>query len=106
MSTIESQFTEVERRVLAMYRDPAKHGIGRAARLSAQYALGGALFLCVAIMTGNPWWSVAIYAMFLAWMGIRLLGARRLSRAMPSIIAKYESRIEELERELQSGGTA
>ncbi len=100
MSTIDSQLTDRERLVLARYRDPAMSGMGRAVRLSVQYAVGGAVFLYLAIVTNNPLWSAAIYLIFLAWLGIRLLGGWRLSGVMPSIIAKYERRIEELERRL------
>jgi len=99
MSATDPVLTDQERQVLAMYRDPAKSGWSRAVRLSVQYAVGGAVFLYLAISTGNPWWSAVVYALFVVWMAIRLAVARRLSHAMPSIIAKLERRIEELEKQ-------
>lgn len=98
MSVIDPQLTDTERQVLAMYRDPAKSGMGRAVRLSIQYALGGAVFLYLAIDTGNPWYSVVIYAIFVAWMIARLLGGKKLAGVMPAIIDKYEDRIQDLEK--------
>jgi hypothetical protein len=55
MSVIDQLLTDTERQVLAMYREPAKSGMRRAVRLSIQYAIGGAIFLYLAINTGNPW---------------------------------------------------
>ena len=97
MSSIDSELTDQERQVLAMYRDPAQSGIGRAIRLSIQYAIGAGIFLVAAIVSGNPWWSAAVYAVFLTWMVVRLVGARRVAAMMPRIIDKYESRITEIE---------
>jgi hypothetical protein len=86
-----------ERAVLRTYTEPGASGIGRAVRLSLQYALGSGLFVGLAIWLNNPWWSLTSYATFLAYMAIRLRGANRIAGVMPGIIAKYEARITELE---------
>ena len=106
MSGIDSQLTDHEHQVLAIYRDPARSGIGRGIRLSIQYAIGAGIFLVAAIVTGNPWWSVVVYGVFVAWMAVRVLGARRLAGVMASIIEKYESRITELQQQLDDGNAA
>jgi hypothetical protein len=106
MSVIDSKLTDHEREVISMYRDSPRSGIGRAIRLSIQYAIGAGVFLVAAIVTGNPWWSVVVYVVFVAWIVVRLLGARRLAGVMPSVIEKYESRIAELEQQLDDGSTA
>lgn len=102
MNEANLQLTDSERAILAMYRDSSNSGMGRAVRLSIQYGIGGAIFLYLAISTGNPWWSAAVYGLFVAWMGVRLLGARTLANVIPAIIKKYEKRIEELEQQLGS----
>ena len=100
MSSIDSRLTDHERAVLAMYRDPAKSNIGRATRLSVQYGIGAGFLVCAGIVTDNPWWAVAVYGVFVAWMTVRLLGMRRIAGVMPTIIEKYEDRIIELEAQL------
>lgn len=91
------RFTPDEQRVLALYRDPRKAGLRRAVRLSIQYALAAGCFVTVAIVTGNPLWSLAVFGVFVAWMGVRLLGARQIAGVMPRIIQKYEDYIAQLE---------
>ncbi|MBI4613055.1 MAG: hypothetical protein HY720_05540 [Planctomycetes bacterium] len=100
MSSIDSLLTPNELRVLGIYRDRARCGMGRAVRLSLQYATGTGIFLALAIVTGNPLWSIVVYGTFLAWMPVRLLVGRRLAGILPSVIEKYEARIAELEMNL------
>jgi hypothetical protein len=90
-------FTPDEQRVLALYRDPRNAGLGRAARLSFQYALAAGFFVAAAIVTDNALWSLAVFGEFVAWMGIRLLTAKKISGVMPRIIQKYEDYIVQLQ---------
>ncbi len=89
----ELTFTPDEQRVLALYRDPRNAGLGRAARLSFQYALAAGCFVAVAIVTDNALWSLAVFGEFVTWMGIRLLTAKKIAGVMPRIIQKYEDYI-------------
>ena len=93
----ELSFTPDELRVLALYRDPRNAGLGRAARLSFQYALAAGCFVAVAIVTDNALWSLAVFGEFVAWMGIRLLTAKKIAGVMPRIIRKYEDYIVQLQ---------
>jgi hypothetical protein len=90
-------FTPDEQRVLAVYRDPRNAGLARAARLSLQYAVAAGCFVAVAIITDNALWSLAVFGVFVAWMGIRLLKAKQIAGVMPRIIQKYEDYIAQLE---------
>src|SRR4051812_16154032 len=92
--------TPVEEAVLAMYADPRKSGLPRAIRLSIQYAIGAGIFLGLAIQYHEPWYAAVTYLVFLAYMGVRLAGAQKLSGVMPSILQKYDARIAELESTL------
>lgn len=89
-----------ERAVLRSYTGPGASGFDRAVRLSLQYALGAGMFTAAAIVQHNPLWALVVYATFLAFLAIRLVGARRIAQVMPGIIAKYEARIEELEKRI------
>jgi hypothetical protein len=93
---IEDVLTSEERKILELYRDPKSRGTGRATRLSVQYLLAAAIFTGLAVAY-EPWFAVVAYLMFVAFVGIRLLGARRLVGVMPNVLAKYEKRIAELE---------
>lgn len=96
-SRIDSLLTPDERRILAVYSDPTRFGIARAVRLSIQYAIGAGIFVWMCLSTHEPLWVLAVYGTFLAFMGVRLLGAKRIVGIMPAIITKYEARIAELE---------
>jgi hypothetical protein len=89
-------FTLEELKIIEMYRNPKSLGIGRATRLSVQYLLAAAIFTYLAVAY-QPWFAVVAYLLFVAFVGIRLLGARRLAGIMPNVLAKYERRITELE---------
>ncbi len=102
MSRIESRLTDDERRVLGLYRDPNASDYRRNIRLSIQYAVGTGVFLAAALVTGNAWWSLVVYGTFVAFLFVRLVGMRRIIGVMPSIIEKYESRIEELETQVDA----
>jgi hypothetical protein len=96
MQIIDDMFTHEERRILGLYRDPKSSGIGRATRLSVQYLVTATIFTSLAVAY-QPWFAVGTYLMFVAFVGIRLRGARRLVVVMPNVLAKYERRIAELE---------
>ena len=85
-----------ERRVLDLYRRPESSGLGRAIRLSIQYAGGAAIFVIVAVTSGNPWWSLAVWLVLAAVLIVRLVNARTIVGAMPSVIEKYERQITRL----------
>lgn len=55
-------------------------------------------------LNDNPWWALVTYATLLAFMGLRLVSARRVGSVMRGIIGKYEARIEQLERATTSSG--
>lgn len=104
ISVIDGLLTPEERNVLATYRRRTAYGLGRVVRLSIQYAVGLALVEWYSIHTGNAWWSLITYAVFLLFLLLRVLGARRIAGRMPAIIDKYEYRIRELES--QTGATS
>lgn len=104
MAQSQLVFTDKEEAVLSAYRNPRNSGIGRAVRLSAQYALGAGIFLWLAIVDGNPWYSVAVYAIFVFYMSLRVWAGSRIAGIMPGIISKYESRIRDLESKLSAKG--
>lgn len=96
-------FTFEERKVLEIYRDPRFSDLGRAARLSGQYLFGAGIFTYLAIGY-QSWFALVSYLVFAAFVGIRLLAARRLAGVMPRILAKFEARIAELEAGSESRG--
>ena len=89
-------FTPDERRVLEIYRRPESSGLGRVTRLSVQYLLGAGIFTYLAVAY-QSWCALVSYLVFVVYVGIRSLGARQIVGVMPGIIAKFESRIAELE---------
>jgi hypothetical protein len=97
----EKLFTSDEQRVLEIYRNPKLSGFGRAARLSGQYLLGAGIFTYAAVAY-QSWYAVVTYLVFVIYVTIRLLAARRLVDVMPKILAKYETRIAELEARVES----
>ena len=101
-SQIDDALTPAERAVLAMYRSREASGIGRAVRLSVQYALGAAVFVYASIAYDEPLFVLAVYGILIAFMTLRLVGALKISSVMPAIIEKYENRIDSLRRELES----
>jgi len=86
-----------EQRVLDNYLKPSESGIPRATRLSIQYAIGAGLFLIMAIWQNEPLYALGTYGVFLIYMLLRIIGAKRVVGIMPGIIEKYEKRIQELE---------
>jgi predicted 3-demethylubiquinone-9 3-methyltransferase (glyoxalase superfamily) len=83
-------FTPEERRILELYRHPRSSDLGRATRLSIQYLLGAGIFTYMAIAY-NSWFALVTYLTFAAFVGIRLIGARRIAGVMPKVLAKYEA---------------
>ena len=72
-SQIDALLTSEEREVLSAYADPKKYGIGRAVRLSVQYALGTGVFVLLCLQEDEPLWALAVYAIFLIFMAVRLV---------------------------------
>jgi hypothetical protein len=95
----EDLFTPEERRVLAAYRNPSKD-VSRATRLSIQYLVGAGIFMAMALAYREPLFALVTYGTFVVFVLIRLLGGRKLASIVPAILAKYEARVEELERKL------
>ncbi len=96
-SRIDSALTPEEHRVLSAYSDPKRSGMSRAVRLSIQYALGTGIFVAIGLWDEEPLYLLAVYGIFLAFMAVRLISAKKIAGVMPSIVAKYEARIAELE---------
>jgi hypothetical protein len=94
-------FSPKEVKILELYRNPNSSGLGRAQRLSAQYLLAAGIFTSLAIAY-QPWYAFVAYLIFVAFVVVRLIGARHLEGVMPKILTKYESRIAELEAEAAS----
>jgi len=92
----EEMFSPKERRILDTYRNPKSSDLGRAARLSGKYLLGAGIFTYLAVAY-QSWCAIASYLVFVAFVILRLLAARRIVGMMPGILAKYETRIAELE---------
>ena len=95
-----NDLTEQEQRVLELYRHPNRSDMRRLVRLSAQYALGAGILAVLAITQRQPLYAVAVYAIFLAFVLIRLRGARRLAGVVPSIIGKYDRELATLRADL------
>jgi hypothetical protein len=97
----ENLFGPDERRILDIYRNPKLSGLGRATRLSGQYLLAAGIFTFLAVAY-QSWYAIAAYLVFVIFVIVRLLAARRLVGFMPKILAKYEARIAELEARVES----
>ena len=95
-SEIDGELSPREKAVLLFYRTPGGSDMARQVRLSVQYAIGSLCFLLAAIIMKQPLYAIGTYVTFILWMMVRLMGAKRLSGVMPSIIEKYESKIREL----------
>ena len=101
----EDLFIPEERRILEVYRHPTSSNLRRATRLSIQYVLGAGIFTYLAIAY-NSWFALVTYLTFVAFVGLRLIGAWRIVGVMPNVLAKYAARIAELEArvaELEAG---
>jgi hypothetical protein len=101
----EEKFTPEEQRILELYRHPKSSDLGRATRLSIQYLLIAGTFTCMAIAY-NSWFALGTYLIFVAFVGVRLIGARRIAGVMPKVLAKNEARIAELEADAESRARA
>jgi hypothetical protein len=101
-SRIDDILTPTEKQVLQLYRSGKHSGIRRAARLTVQYAIGTGLFVWLCISKQQPYWCLVVYGVFILFMIIRLIGARRLAGVMPGIIEKYETRIATLEAQIRA----
>ncbi len=104
MSRIDELLTPIEKQVLLAYRSPEHSGMRRATRLSVQYAVAAGVFVLLCISEQQPLWCLAVYAIFLIQLVVRLLNARRMASVMPGVIEKYESRIAQLEFEVEQDG--
>lgn len=96
-SRIDALLSPDERGVLSLYSNPKRSGIGRAIRLSIQYALGSGIFVAICLLEHEPLWVLPVYGLFVLALVVRLFAARKISGVMSGIIAKYEARIAELE---------
>ena len=105
MTKLES-LTPEEQRVLAMYLNPSGYGLGRAVRLSVQYAVAAGIFIALAVYYNEPGYAVGAYMGFLAFLVARLVSARKIAGVMPSVIRKYEDRIGELEQQVKALGVS
>jgi len=94
------ELTDAERRALELYRQPSGKDMRRMLRLSVQYALGAGIFTALALVTRQPAYVAVVYAIFLAYLGVRINGARKLAGLMPGIVAKYDQELAELRRKL------
>jgi hypothetical protein len=97
----EAMFTPDELKTLGIYRNTKLWGLGRAVRLSVQYLISAGIFTCAAIAY-QPWYTLIAYFIFVVFVVIRVIGARRLEGVMPTILTKYDPRISELEAQLES----
>jgi len=88
--------TSKELEFLTLYKR-AHADTTRATRVTFQYVIGAGVFVILAITSNNPWWSIITFAVFAVYAALRLVRGRRLTSFMPTILAKYEHRIEELE---------
>jgi hypothetical protein len=100
-SVLDEELTAKEREVLAAYRSPLASDMRRQVRLSVQYAVGSGIFTFLCLSTGQPLYGLAVYVIFILWMGARLLGASRVCGIVPGIIEKYERRVAAMEVELK-----
>ncbi len=96
-SRIDNLLTPTEKQVLLAYRSPEHSGMRRATRLSVQYAVGAGVFVWLCISEQQPLWCLAVYAIFVIQLAVRLHNARRMAGVMPGVIKKYEARIAQLE---------
>jgi len=102
-SAIDSLLSQRERQILAAYRAPSAD-IRKATRLSIQYAIGAGIFTALAISQRQPLWALAVFAILVLMLVVRLVGARRVAGVMPAIIEKYEREILELRQKVQDAG--
>jgi hypothetical protein len=98
------EFTAEERHILQQYRAPSRSGTARVIRLAIQYALGGGIFLYLAIAQKQPLYAIGIYVLLVGFLCARIFGARRLRDLMPQILRRYEERISQLEEQLRASG--
>lgn len=95
-SQIDDQLTKEERTILEMYRNPKDNDIQKQIHLAFKYAIGTGIFLGLAIILNQPYYSIGIFVTFLAFLIIRIIGAKKIAGIMPKIIEKYEKTIKDL----------
>jgi len=94
------ELTQPEREFLKLYQQPVASHRRRAIRLSIQYAVGAGVFLVLAIVMHQPLYAIVTYAVFIAFIAIRLGALSARDFTMPEILAKYDARIAELQQQV------
>ena len=54
-----------------------------------QYAVGTGIFVALCLWSQEPLWVLPVYGIFLAFLAIQILSAKRIAGIMPGIIVKY-----------------
>jgi hypothetical protein len=98
----EQSLTEREREVLALYRAQGASNVRRTLRLSIQYSLGAAVLAVAGIFLDNPFFGLAVWAVLVAVLALRLMNARRLAGVMPGILDKYDRHVALLDDRLSA----
>ena len=88
----------------SFYTGPRPDGAWGPDHENLVYVLAGGIFITLAVVRNEPWFAVVTYIVFILFVGLRLLGARRMAGVMPQVIVKYERRIAELEARESQGG--
>ncbi len=96
-SVIEEALTEEEKTALTLYRSSSDKTMRRNIRLSIQYAIAAGIFsILTVVVDANFVWLVL--GIFVTWLILRIIAAKKNTSAIPKIIEKYEQEISQLKQ--------
>ena len=95
------EFTNDENYLRHYYRDPRRYSFGSGFLSMLYYLLPSFVFACMAVVNDSAQWAFVGYGLLFVYVCMQAVQSRRWKGVLPSLISKYETRIEELEKQLQ-----
>ena len=97
-------FSKDEKYILHYYQSPSGSRFSRYLFAHLYYLVPSGVFAGIAVYQDSVAWAFTAYGLIAVYTLYQLVQAKRFIGFIPSIIAKYEVRIETLERELGESG--
>jgi len=94
------EFTNKESYLIHFYRDPRLCSSSRQIQSALYYVVPSIALMAVSFIQESAVWSFVGYGLLLVYVVNRLSAAIEWASVVPSIIAKYEARIQVLETKL------
>lgn len=98
------EFTKTEQYLRHYYRDPAHSQFSHYLFSNMYYVVPSLVFAGIAIYQDSVAWACTAYGLIAFYACYNLVQSKRWLGVVPSIFAKYEARIDALEKELAECG--